>query len=92
MNITIKPGAATDDAAQIQSIVSDIKSDMEALDAAIKRTIPDGIQTTWSDTLLSNWNSYYNADIPEAMEEMSLSASNLQMAVEKALAYDQESD
>ena len=90
MNITITPGAATDDAAQIDSIVSIMQQDMETLDAAIKRDIPDGIQTTWSETVRSNWEGYYSADVPAAMEDMKLSAANLRLAVEQALAYDQE--
>ncbi len=90
MNITINPGAATDDATQIDSIVSTMEENMQTLDAAIKSTIPDGIQTTWSDTVRSNWESYYGADVPAAMEDMKLSATNLRLAVEQALAYDQE--
>ena len=90
MNITINPGAATDDAAQIDSIVSTMQEDMETLDSAIKRNIPDGVQTTWSDTVRSNWEGYYSSDIPQAMEDMKLSATNLRLAVEQALAYDQE--
>ncbi len=90
MNITINPGAATDDATQIDSIVSTMEENMQTLDAAIKSTIPDGIQTTWSDTVRSNWESYYGADVPAAMEDMKLSAANLRLAVEQALSYDQE--
>ena len=90
MNLTIAPGAATDDARQIVQIVSDIESDMETLDNAIKNTIPSGIQTTWSETLRDNWESYYGSDVPEAMAEMKQSASNLEKAVEAALGYDQE--
>ncbi len=90
MNITINPGAATDDAAQIDSIVTTMQEDMEVLDGAIKRNIPDGVQTTWSDTVRGNWENYYSSDIPSAMEEMKLSATNLRLAVEQALAYDQE--
>lgn len=90
MNITINPGAATDDAAQIDSIVSQMEEDMQVLDSAIKRNIPDGIQTTWSDTVRTNWKSYYTADVPQAMEEMKLSATNLRLAVDQALKYDQE--
>ncbi len=90
MNITITPGAATDDAAEIDSIVSRMQEEMQELDAAIKRDIPDGIQTTWSETVRNNWEAYYSADVPEAMEEMKLSAANLRLAVEQALAYDQE--
>ena len=90
MNLTITPGAATDDAAQIDSIVASIQSSMETLDAAIKNTIPDGIQTTWSDTVRGNWENYYNADVPAAMEDMKLSATNLRLAVDEALRYSNE--
>ena len=90
MNITINPGAATDDAAQIDSIVSQMEEDMQVLDAAIKRNIPDGIETTWSDTVRANWENYYTADVPDVMENMKLSATNLRLAVDQALKYDQE--
>ena len=90
MQLRINPGAATDDAAQIDSIVSQMEEDMQVLDSAIKRNIPDGIQTTWSDTVRTNWESYYTADVPQAMEEMKLSATNLRLAVDQALKYDQE--
>lgn len=90
MNITINPGAATDDAAQIDSIISSISSSMETLDAAIKRNIPSGVQTTWSDEVRNNWETYYNADVPEAMAEMTMSATNLRLAVDQALKYSQE--
>lgn len=90
MNITINPGAATDDAAQIDSIVQQMQEAMSTLDNAIKSTIPEGIQTTWSETVRSNWESYYTADVPSAMEDIKLSASNLRLAVEQALQYDQE--
>ena len=88
--ITINPGAATDDAAQIDSIVSTMEENMQTLDAAIKSAIPEGIQTTWSDTVRTNWETYYSADVPAAMEDMKLSATNLRLAVEQALSYDQE--
>ena len=90
MDITINPGAATDDAAQIDSIVSTMEENMQTLDAAIKSAIPEGIQTTWSDTVRTNWETYYGADVPAAMEDMKLSATNLRLAVEQALAYDRE--
>lgn len=90
MNITINPGAATDDAAQIDSLVQSIQESMQTLDNAIKNTIPEGIQTTWSETVRENWESYYTADVPAAMEDMKLSAANLRLAVEQALRYDQE--
>ena len=90
MNITINPGAATDDAAQIDSIVQVMQESMSTLDSALKSTIPDGIQTTWSETVRENWESYYTSDVPQAMEDMKLSAANLRLAVEQAMAYDRE--
>lgn len=90
MNVTINTGAATDDAAQIDSLVQNIQESMQTLDSAIKSTIPEGIQTTWSETVRNNWESYYTADVPAAMEDMKLSAANLRLAVEQALQYDQE--
>lgn len=90
MNLTINPGAATEDAAQIDSIVNDIESAMETLDAAIKRNIPNGIETTWSDQVRNNWESYYGNDVPTAMADMKLSATNLRLAVDEALKYSQE--
>lgn len=90
MNITINPGAATDDAAQIDSVVQNMQESMETLNTAIDQTIPSGIQTTWSETVKTNWKTYYGADVPAAMEDMKLSAMNLRLAVEKAMQYDQE--
>lgn len=90
MNLTINPGAATDDAAQIDQIVSQIQQDMETLNGAINRNIPSGVQTTWSETVRDNWQQYYSADVPAAMEDMKLSAANLRLAVDQALKFDQE--
>lgn len=89
MNITIMPGAAIEDAQKIDDIIEKIKDDMNVLDQAIRSTIPDGIQTTWAESLRSNWENYYNEEIPNALEDMKLSAENLKIAVEKALKYDQ---
>ena len=90
MNLTINPGAATDDAAQIDSIVSQIQQDMETLNGAITRNIPSRVETTWSDTVKNNWTQYYSGDVPAAMEDMKLSATNLRLAVDQALKFDQE--
>ena len=90
MNITINPGAATDDAAQIDSLIQTIEESMETLDSAIKNTIPSGIQTTWSETVRENWENYYTSDVPSAMEDMKLSATNLTLAIEEASKYDRE--
>ena len=90
MNITINTGAATDDAAQIKSIVDNMEADMETLNAAFKRNIPDGIQTTWSGEVKANWDNYCAEDIPAAMAGMKTAATNLELAVQQALAYDRE--
>ena len=62
---------------------------METLDAAIKRNIPNGVETTWSEEVRNKWESYYGSDVPEAMEAMKLSATNLRLAVDQALKYSQ---
>ena len=90
MNITITPGAATDDAVQIDNIVAQMEASLETLDGAIKRNIPSGVQTSWSDEVRNNWETYYTADIPAAMADMKLSATNLRLAVDQALKYSNE--
>ena len=90
MNITINPGAATEDAVQIDSIINSISDSLQTLDAAIKRNIPSGVETTWSDEVRNKCESYYTGDVPAAIEGMKASASNLRLAVEQALAYSQE--
>ena len=90
MNITIKPGAATDDAQQISSIVSTITADMEECDKILYKLTADELSLDWADTLYSQWKSYFNTDIPEAMAEMQQSSTNLQTAVSAAIAYSQE--
>lgn len=90
MNITIKPGAATDDAAQIDAIVSQMETDLDELNNVIRSEIPAGVQTTWSEEVRSNWENYFSADIPAAMQDMKLSAANLRMAVDSALKYSSE--
>ncbi len=90
MNIQIRPGAATEDALQIESIIKAIGEAMARLNSAIDQTIPSGIETTWSETVKANWKSYYGADVEEAMNSMALSATNLRRAVDEAIKYDQE--
>lgn len=90
MNITILPGAALDDAKVIDNIVAEILEDLQTLNKAIIDTIPEGIETTWSNTVRENWERYFSTDIPEALDAMKLSAANLRLAVEQALQYDQE--
>ena len=68
MNIEIKPGAALDDASQIESIVATIESTMAELNQAINRAIPAGIMTDWSEEVKANWMHYYAGDVPAAMD------------------------
>lgn len=89
MELQIKPGAATDDAAEIKSIVATIEKDMETLDDAFKST-SSGMQLEWADEVRSNWEKYFNGDIPEAMAEMNTAAANLEAAVKAALEYSQQ--
>lgn len=63
---------------------------MKELNEAIKRNIPEGIETDWSEQVRANWDNYYSTDIPEAMAEMKLSAVNLRLAVDQALKYSKE--
>lgn len=88
MNLTIIPGAATEDASQIDAIVEQIDKCMLELDSVIKRVIPDGVETDWSNKLRADWNTYYENSVKFAMEEMKLSAKNLRVAVDAALQYD----
>lgn len=87
MNITIKPGAATDDAAQIKSIVQEIEESLTELNSKVTKNIPSGVSTDWSRELLENWNTYFTNDVPNALHNMTLSAENLNKAVDAALAY-----
>lgn len=89
MNITIKPGAATEDALQIDSIIEEMTASMEELNEVIKSVIPAGVETDWSEDVLNNWNTYYGSNVPETLEEMKLSSANLRLAVAKALEYSQ---
>ena len=87
MNLTILPGAATDDVKQIETIVNNIDQYMTELNEKITRLIPSGVETDWSNELLDSWTNYYNNSIQNAMEGMLLSAKKLQMAIDAALEY-----
>ncbi len=87
MNLQINPGAALDDAQQIDSIVTSIQESMAELDAAMKA---DTTEAEWADKVKSNWNNYYNADVANGMNDMKLSATNLRTAVQQAMDYSME--
>lgn len=87
--LTIRPQAATQDAQDIKTIVDEIDKAMQDLDATIKQIIPEGVETAWSKTLKENWETFYNKSVAGVMDEMKLSAVNLQKAVEEAIKYGQ---
>ena len=90
MDLTIRPGAALQDATQVDTIVNQIKEDMRTLNDVITSTIPSGIQTKWAEELLSSWVHYYSSEIDSALEELAENATNLRVAVEKVLQYSNE--
>ena len=85
--IIVKSDKARDGAKQILNIVNIMEQTMNELDGAVKKNIPEKVETQWSDTLRGSWQKYYTGDIPETMNAMKLSASNIQMAVDSAEAY-----
>lgn len=90
MNLTIRPGAALQDATQVDTIVNQIREDMKTLNDVITSIIPMEIQTNWSGELLNNWVRYYNSEVDSSLEEMTESATNLRTSVEKVLQYSSE--
>ena len=52
MNLTIAPGAATEDVKEIEQIVNSIDESMTELNEIINRRIPSGVDTDWSNRLL----------------------------------------
>ena len=89
MNLTILPGAATEDAKEIANIVKTIDEDMKELDDKIKKLIPDRVETHWSTELKERWEKFYAYSVKESMEDMMQSSVNLQNAVDKALEYNE---
>ena len=87
MNLTIRPEAATEDAKNIEEIISEIDSSMKELNDTIKRLIPERLETEWSNKLADNWQHFYNETIQNSMLAMQQSSENLKRAVEAALAY-----
>ena len=87
MNLTIVPGAATEDVKRIEEIVRSINECMIELNEKINKNIPNGVETNWSMELLERWTNCYNNSIQNAMEGMLLSAQNLQRAIDAALEY-----
>ena len=78
MNLEIRPGAALDDAQEIDNIVGRMKAAMEELNTIILNNMgPVGSEKPIS------------TDLPATMDAMQLSASNLRQAVDAAVRYSQ---
>ncbi len=93
-NLYINPNASTKDVEDINNIVSKVKRSMETLNDIITNQMGEEgsgkpISMEWAKVEQENWTKYYTADIPQTMDEMSLSATNLQNAVNEFLAYSQ---
>lgn len=89
MNVTINPGAALDDAKEIDTIVDNISDSLEKLDSVITNNFPENVNMDWSNELLEAWTKCYDSGIPTALEAMKASAANLRLAVENVLTYSQ---
>ena len=90
MNITIMPGAATEDVKKIEEIVKAIDRCMLELDGVITRNIPERLETNWSVAFREEWQRFYKDSVKTVMNGMLLSASNLQKAVDAAIAYSEQ--
>ncbi len=91
-NIEITPGAALDDAKQIDAIVATMADAMDKLNQIITNKMGESgsgkpISTDWAGTVSDNWKQYYTTDIPNTMEEMKKSAANLRLAVDNAINF-----
>jgi len=86
-SVSIRPGAAIEDVKQIENIVKDIEECLSVLNNVIEKNIPENLETDWSVALKESWTKAYNESIQGVMREMTLSASNLQMAIDRAIEY-----
>ena len=89
MNLKLNVENALESATDIESTIQSMTAAMEQLNSDINKYIPEQIQTNWSASVKENWGSYYTNDVPEAMAQMNLSATNLKAAVEAAVRNSQ---
>ena len=87
LNLTIDTEEAIEDAKNIDTIVSNIGSNLEELNKVIENNIPEHVETLWSTKLLDEWKEHYQNSIKNSMEGMKASASNLKDAVDTATNY-----
>ncbi len=87
MGLKVNKKSALAAALEIDEIITKMNESMATLDDVIRETIPDRIDTTWSNELREDWQKYYNFNINENIEEMRKSGSLLRKAVEIALSF-----
>ena len=87
MGLKINKKSALAAALEIDEIINRMNESMATLDDVIRETIPDRIDTAWSNELRESWQKYYNTNISENIEEMRKNGSILRRAVSLALAF-----
>jgi hypothetical protein len=87
MGLKVNKKSALAAALEIDEIITRMNESMATLDDVIRETIPDRIDTEWSNELRESWQKYYNVNINENIEEMRKNGSILRKAVEIALSF-----
>ena len=87
MEIKINKKSALAAALEIDEIITNMNDSMATLDDVIRETIPDRIDTEWSNELRESWQKYYNVNINENIDEMKKNGSRLRKAVRIAIKY-----
>ena len=87
MELKINKKSALAAALEIDEIITKMKDSMATLDDVIRETIPDRIDTEWSNELRESWQKYYNVNINENIDEMKKNGSRLRKAIKIAIKY-----
>lgn len=87
MELKINKKSALAAALEIDEIITKMNDSMATLDDVIRETIPDLIDTEWSNELRESWQKYYNVNINENIDEMKKNGSRLRKAVRIAIKY-----
>ncbi len=87
MGLKVNKKSALAAALEIDKIIDKMNDSMAILDDVIRETIPDRIDTDWSNELRESWQKYYNTSINENIEEMKKNGSRLRKAVQIALSF-----
>ena len=87
MGLKVNKKSALAAALEIDEIINKMNESMDTLDDVIRETIPDRIDTEWSNELREDWQKYYNTSINENLEQMRDNGTILRKAVEVALSF-----